>query len=318
MSLKPIYSVFSELPIAGFHDKISSKFLEGTNMAIKKVCVIGSGTMGNGITQVVAQAGYETTMVDVKQEFIDKGMGAIKASLGRFVEKGRVPQADMDKAMANIRTLVDLKQAAKDADYVIEAVFERAEVKMPIFQQLEEICPKQTILASNTSGIPIGLLASATKRPEKVIGMHFFSPVPMMKGLEVVKSLLASEETIKVSLDFGKSIGKETVLVKDSPGFITNRIIPLVMNEGAKLLQEGLASMEDIDKIVRLSLNWPMGPFELCDLIGVDVGVDLLEGIYKQTGWERYKPAPLLKRMVEIGYLGRKSGKGFYTLFGTK
>jgi len=188
---------------------------------------------------------------------------------------------------------------------------------MPIFQQLEEICPKGTILASNTSGIPIGLLASATKRPDKVIGMHFFSPVPMMRGLEVVKSLLTSEETIKVSLDLGKSIGKETVVVKDSPGFITNRIIPLVMNEGAKLLEEGLASMEDIDKIVRLSFNWPMGPFELCDLVGVDVGVDLLEGIYQQTGWERYKPAPLLKRMVEIGYLGRKVGKGFYTLFGT-
>jgi 3-hydroxybutyryl-CoA dehydrogenase len=287
-------------------------------MDIKKVCVIGSGTMGNGITQVVAQGGYETTMVDVKQEFIDKGMSAIKASLGRFVEKGRVSQADMDKAMANIRTSIDLKQAAKDADYVIEAVFERAEVKTPIFQQLEEICPKQTILASNTSGIPISLLASATKRPEKVIGMHFFSPVPMMRGLEVVKSLLTSEETVKISLDLGKSIGKETVVVKDSPGFITNRIIPLVMNEGAKLLEEGLASMEDIDKIVRLSFNWPMGPFELCDLVGVDVDVDLLEGIYQQTGWERYKPAPLLKRMVEIGYLGRKVGKGFYTLFGTK
>jgi 3-hydroxybutyryl-CoA dehydrogenase len=287
-------------------------------MAINKICIIGSGTMGNGITQVVAQAGYETTMVDVKQEFIDRGMGAIKASLGRFVEKGRVSQADMDKAMANIHTSIDLKQAAKDAGYVIEAVFERAEVKMPIFQQLEEICPKETILASNTSGIPIGLLASATKRPEKVIGMHFFSPVPMMRGLEVVRSLLTSEETIKVSLDFGKSIGKETVLVKDSPGFITNRLIPLVMNEGARLLEEGLASMEDIDKIVRLSFNWPMGPFELCDLVGVDVGVDLLEEIYKQTGWERYKPVPLLKRMVEIGYLGRKVGKGFYTLFGTK
>jgi 3-hydroxybutyryl-CoA dehydrogenase len=148
--------------------------------------------------------------------------------------------------------------------------------------------------------------------------MHFFSPVPMMRGLEVVKSLLTSEETIKVSLDLGKSIGKETVVVKDSPGFITNRLIPLVMNEGARLLEEGLASMEDIDKIVRLSFNWPMGPFELCDLVGVDVGVDLLEGIYQQTGWERYKPVPLLKRMVEIGYLGRKVGKGFYTLFAQK
>ncbi|MBM3118420.1 MAG: 3-hydroxybutyryl-CoA dehydrogenase [Chloroflexi bacterium] len=287
-------------------------------MAIKKVCVVGSGTMGNGITQVVAQAGYQTTMVDIKQEFIDKGMNSIKTSLGKFVEKAKISQADMDKALANIHTSINLKEAAKDADYVIEAVFERADVKTPIFQQLEDICPKDTILASNTSGIPIGLLASATKRPDKVIGMHFFSPVPMMRGIEIVKSLLTSEETLKVSFEFAKAIGKEPVVVKDSPGFVTNRIIPLVMNEGAKLLEEGLATMEDIDKIVRLSFNWPMGPFELCDLVGIDVGVDLLEGIYEQTGWERYKPAPLLKRMVEIGYLGRKVGKGFYTLFGTK
>jgi 3-hydroxybutyryl-CoA dehydrogenase len=287
-------------------------------MAIKKVCVIGSGTMGNGITQVVAQAGYETTMVDVKQEFVDRGMGAIKTSLGKFVEKGKISQADMDKALANIRTSIDLKQAATDADYVIEAVFERVDIKLPVYQQLEEVCPKQTILSSNTSGIPISLLASATKRPDKVIGMHFFSPVPVMRGLEVVKSLLTSEETLKVSLDFGKSIGKETVVVKDSPAFVSNRIITLVLNEGAKMLEEGLASMEDIDKIIKLSFNWPMGPFELNDLVGIDVAVDLLEGIYQQTGWERYKPARLLKRMVEIGYLGRKTGKGFYTLFGTK
>jgi 3-hydroxybutyryl-CoA dehydrogenase len=287
-------------------------------MAIKKVCVIGSGTMGNGIAQVVAQAGYETTMVDVKQEFVDRGMSAIKASLGKFVERSKISQADMDKALANIRTSIDLKQAAKDADYVVEAVFERVDVKLPVYQQLEEICPKHTILSSNTSGIPISLLASATKRPEKVIGMHFFSPVPVMKALEVVRSLLTSEETLKVSLDLGKSIGKEAVVVKDSPAFVSNRIITLVLNEGAKMLEEGLASMEDIDKIIKLSFNWPMGPFELNDLVGIDVAVDLLEGIYQQTGWERYKPARLLKRMVEIGYLGRKTGKGFYTLYGTK
>jgi 3-hydroxybutyryl-CoA dehydrogenase len=287
-------------------------------MAIKKVCVIGSGTMGNGIAQVVAQAGYETTMVDVKQEFVDRGMSAIKASLGKFVERSKISQADMDKALANIHTSIDLKQAAKDADYVVEAVFERVDVKLPVYQQLEEICPKHTILSSNTSGIPISLLASATKRPEKVIGMHFFSPVPVMKALEVVRSLLTSEETLKVSLDLGKSIGKEAVVVKDSPAFVSNRIITLVLNEGAKMLEEGLASMEDIDKIIKLSFNWPMGPFELNDLVGIDVAVDLLEGIYQQTGWERYKPARLLKRMVEIGYLGRKTGKGFYTLYGTK
>jgi 3-hydroxybutyryl-CoA dehydrogenase len=285
-------------------------------MAIKKVCVIGSGTMGNGIAQVSAQAGYETTMVDVKQEFVERGMGAIKASLGKFVEKGRIKQEDMNGTLARLHTSTDMKSAAKDADYVIEAVFERAEVKLPIFGQLDDICRKETILASNTSGIPVSLLASATKRPDKVIGTHFMNPVPLMKGVEIVKTLLTSEETLKVSLDLIRSLGKETVVVKDSPGFVTNRIITLVMNEAAKLLEENLASIEDIDKIEKLSHNWPMGPFELADMVGIDVLVDLLEGVYQQTGWERYKPAPLLKRMVELGYTGRKAGKGFYQLFG--
>jgi 3-hydroxybutyryl-CoA dehydrogenase len=204
----------------------------------------------------------------------------------------------------------------KDTDYVVEAVFEKAEVKLPIFGQLEEVCPKETILASNTSGIPVSLLSSATRRPNKVIGTHFMNPVPLMKGVEIVRTLLTSEETLKVSLDFIKSLGKETVVVRDSPGFVTNRIITLVMNEAAKLLEENLASIEDIDKIEKLSHNWPMGPFELADMVGIDVIVDLLEGIYQQTGWERYKPAPLLKRMVEIGYTGKKVGMGFYQLVG--
>lgn len=285
-------------------------------MTINKVCVIGSGTMGAGIAQVSAQAGYETTMVDIKQEFLDRGLGKIKASLGKFVEKGRIKQEQMDGALARLRTSVDMKDAARDADYVIEAAFERAEVKLPIFAQLEGICRKETILASNTSGIPVSLLASATDRPDKVIGTHFMNPVPLMKGVEIVKSLLTSEQTLNVSLDFVRSLGKETVVVKDSPGFVTNRIVTLVFNEAAKLLEENLASVEDIDKIEKLSHNWPMGPFELADLVGIDVIVDLLEGIYQQTGWERYKPAPLLKRMVEIGYTGRKAGKGFYQLFG--
>jgi len=285
-------------------------------VAVKKICVIGSGTMGSGIAQVSAQAGYETTMVDIKREFLDRGMNMIKSSLGKFVQKERIKQEDMNKALARLHPSVDMRNAAKDADYVIEAVFERAEIKLPIFGQLEEICPRETILASNTSGIPVSLLASATKRPDKVIGTHFMNPVPLMKGVEIVKTLLTSEQTVKTSLDFVKSLGKETVVVKDSPGFVTNRIITLVMNEAAKLLEENLASIEDIDRIEKLSHNWPMGPFELADMVGIDVLVDLLEGIYQQTGWERYKPAPILKRMVELGYTGRKVGKGFYQLFG--
>jgi len=271
--------------------------------------------MGSGIAQVSAQAGYETTMVDIKQEFLDRGMSNIKASLGKFVEKGRMKQEEMGETLARLRTTVDMKDAARDADYVIEAAFERAEVKLPIFAQLEDVCPRETILASNTSGIPVSLLASATRRPDKVIGTHFMNPVPLMKGVEIVRSLLTSDETLNTSLDFVKSLGKETVVVKDSPGFVTNRIVTLVFNEAAKLLEENLASIEDIDKIEKLSHNWPMGPFELADLVGIDVVVDLLEGIYRETGWERYKPAPLLKRMVEIGYTGRKAGKGFYQLF---
>ncbi len=285
-------------------------------MAIKKVCVIGSGTMGSGIAQVSAQAGYETTMIDVKEEFLDRGLGIIKTSLTKFVQKEKIGQEEMNATLARLYTSTDMKNAVKDVDYVIEAVFEKAEVKLPIFGKLEEVCPKETILASNTSGIPVSLLASATKRPEKVIGTHFMNPVPLMKGVEIVKTLLTSEETIQISLDFIKSLGKETVVVKDSPGFVTNRIITLVMNEAAKLLEENLASIEDIDKIEKLSHNWPMGPFELADLVGIDVLVDLLEGVYQQTGWERYKPAPILKRMVEIGYTGKKVGKGFYQLVG--
>ena len=287
-------------------------------MAIKKVCVIGSGTMGSGIAQVSAQAGYETTMVDIKQEFVDRGMNIIKTSLARFVEREKIKQEEMNEALARLRTSIDIKDAAKDADYVIEAVFERAEVKLPIFEQLEEICPKETILASNTSALPISLFASATRRAEKVIGAHFMNPVPLMKSVEVVRSLLTSDETVKITLDFTKSLGKEPVVVKDSPGFVANRIYMLTANEAAKLLEENVASIEDVDKLMRLSFNWPMGPFELADLVGIDVVVDLLEGIYQQTGWERFKPAPLLKRMVEIGYTGRKVGKGFYQLFEAK
>lgn len=287
-------------------------------MEIKKVCVVGAGTMGNGIAQVLAQAAYETTMVDVTQELCDRGINAIKISLDRFVKRGTIKQEEMDKILSRIHTSTNLKDAGKDADYVIEAVFERADVKLPVLKQLEEACPKRTILASNTSGIPIALLASATNCPDRVIGLHFINPVPLMKGIEVIKSLLTSEETLNVSLNFARSLGKEPVVVKDSPGFIANRIYAVVWNEAAKLLEENAASIEDIDKMMRLSFNWPMGPLELADLVGIDVIVDLLEGIYQQTGWERYKPTPLLKRMVDIGYTGRKVGKGLYQLFGKK
>lgn len=284
-------------------------------MDIKKVCVVGAGTMGNGIAQVVAQSGYETAMVDVKQEFLDRAMGTIQGSLARLVKKETMEQSEADKVIARIKPTTDMKAAAKDADYIIEAVFEKAEVKQPVLKELGAICPEHTVLATNTSSIPISLLSSAVNRPEKLIGMHFFNPVPVMKLIEVVRSLTTSDETVAVSLDFGKSLGKEPVVVKDSPGFVANRIANVAANEALKILEDGLASAQDIDKICKLAFNWPMGFLEMIDLVGADVVLDLAETIYDQTGWERYKAAPILRRMVESGYMGRKVGKGFYTLF---
>ena len=284
-------------------------------MDIKKVCVVGAGTMGNGIAQVIAQSGYETAIVDVKQEFLDRAMGTIQGSLARLVKKETMDQSEADKVIARIKLTTDMKTAAKDADYVVEAVFERAEVKQPVLKELDGICPEHVILATNTSSIPISLLSSAVNRPEKLIGMHFFNPVPVMKLIEVVRSLTTSDETVAVSLEFGKSLGKEPVVVKDSPGFVANRIANIAANEALKVLEEGLASASDIDKICRLAFNWPIGFLEMIDLVGADVVLDLAETIYNQTGWERYKSAPILRRMVESGYIGRKAGKGFYTLF---
>ena len=287
-------------------------------MGIEKLCVIGAGTMGNGIAQISAQAGYETFMVDLNQDIIDRGMNTVKGNLDRQVTKGALKEKDADRIMARLHTSTNLTETASAADFVIEAVFEKTELKMSLFRELDQVCPKETILASNTSSIPIALLGSSTKRPDRVVGAHFFSPATVMKGAEVVRALLTSEETVKATFELLRSFGKEPVIVKDSPGFVANRFCMVVFNEGAKVLDEGLSTLEDIDKLMRLSLNWPMGPLELADLVGIDVIVNTMEEIYRETGWERYKPAPLLKRMVEIGYLGRKVGKGFYTLFGQK
>lgn len=287
-------------------------------MYFNKICVIGAGTMGNGIVQVCAQTGYETTMVDLKQELLDIGIDTIKKSLGKFVSKGRLKQSEMEKTLALIRLSTNLEESAKDAGYVIESVSESVNVKRKVFEQLDEICPESTILSSNTSAIPISLLGNMTKRPDRVIGMHFGNPVPIVTIMEVIKSLLTSDITLKKSLDFAQSLGKVPTVVKDSPGFVANRIIPLVINECAKMLEGNLASMADMDRIISQSIGCHNGPFAWADLVGVDVIVDLLEGIYQQTGWERYKPAPLLKRMAESGYLGRKAGKGFGELFDKK
>jgi 3-hydroxybutyryl-CoA dehydrogenase len=283
-------------------------------MDIKKVCVVGAGTMGSGITQAVAQSGFEVAMLDVKKELLDRGMSAISGGLGRMVKKGTMQQADADKVVARVKPVTDMKEAAADADFVIEAVFERADVKLPVLRELDGVCPERTIIASNTSSIPISLLGSATKRPQKFIGMHFFNPVAAMRLIEVVRSLTTSDETVSAAVAFGKALGKEPVVVKDSPGFVANRIINAAGNEALKVLQEGGASAEDIDKVCKLAFNWPIGIFEMIDLVGAEVVLDMADSIHQQTGWERYKAAPILRRMVESGYLGRKVGKGFYNM----
>jgi len=282
-------------------------------MDIKKVCVIGAGVMGSGIAQISTQAGYETNLVDINDEILNKGLENIKKSLLKFVEKGKITQEGMDETLGRIKLTTSRKEGVKDVDLVIEAVSEIKDIKKDVFLDIDKICPEHTIFASNTSTIPISLLSSFTGRPDKVIGIHFMNPVPLMKGVEVIKSLVTSKETLNISLKFVSSLDKEPVVVKDSPGFITNRIMPLFLNEAVKLYEDGLATIEGMDKITKLSFNWPMGPFQLIDLVGIDIVHDMLESVYQETGWERYKPAPLLKRMKEVGWLGRKSNKGFYT-----
>jgi 3-hydroxybutyryl-CoA dehydrogenase len=279
---------------------------------IKKVCVIGIGVMGRGIAQVCAQAGYDTSVVGKSDETLEKKMSDIKNSLSRAIKRGKITQAAMDKIMERITGTARLEEGAKGADFVIEAVPERLDVKQDIFRELDEICPEDTILGSNTSTIPIASLGAVTKRPDRVIGTHFFNPAPVMRGVEVIKSISTSEDTVKKTLEFIKSLGKKGVAVKDSPGFLVNRISTLILNEAAKIYQENLASKEDIDQILKLSLNWPMGPFQLLDLVGIDTAVDALNTIYNETGWDRYKPAPPLTRLVKVGWTGRKAGKGFH------
>ena len=279
---------------------------------IKKICVVGAGVMGSGIAQVCAQAGFPVNMYDIKQEFIDKGLNNIKGNLKRSVEKGKISQDEADKILGRITTTIDLKQAAKDVDFVIEAAPENMEIKKQVFKDLDEFTPKNAILASNTSSLSITEIASATKRPEKVVGMHFFNPAPVMKLVEVVKGHLTSQETVETVKELAKKLGKTPVECKDSPGFIANRICVPMINEAITALQEGIASKEDIDLAVKLGYNHPMGPLELADLIGLDIILAIMETYYKEFNDPKYRPATLLKQMVRAGLLGRKTGKGFY------
>lgn len=281
-------------------------------MEIKNVFVVGSGLMGGGIAQVSATAGYKVKMHDVKEEFTAKGLEAIKGSLGKFLSKEKITQEKHDAALANLSTTVSLEDAA-DADIVVEAVFEDLDVKREVFGKLDEICPSHTILASNTSAIPISSIAAATKRPDKVVGTHFFSPVPLMRLCEIIHGLQTSEETMQAAEAWARSVGKETVRVlKDHAGFIANRLYLPMGCEAARMLEAGVATPEDIDKAMKLGYNLPMGPLELADMTGIDVLMNACAAIYNDTGDPKFYPPPLMRRMVAAGLLGRKTGKGYY------
>lgn len=280
-------------------------------MTVKKLYVVGSGAMGSGIAQTAATHGIEVMMNDISEEFVERGYNKIKKSLEKAVTKGRMTEEEKDAALANLTTTVNLEDA-KDADMVIEAASENKEIKLGIFKKLDEICKPEAILASNTSSLPITEIAAATKRPEQVIGTHFFNPVPAMKLLEVVVGLATSEETYQFALGLGKQLDKVPVKSIDKGGFIVNRLIDPFINEAVFMLEEGVGTAEDIDNGCKFGLNHPMGPLALGDMIGWDVMLAVMDVLYYEYGDTKYRPAPLMRRMVRAGHLGVKSGKGIY------
>lgn len=281
-------------------------------MSVKTIMVIGAGQMGSGIAQVCAQAGYDVFLNDLKPEFVERGLAGIKKNLNRQVDKGRMTAEQLDEIVGRITSSSDLQDAAK-VDLVIEAAVENMDIKAKIFAQLDEIAPEHAILASNTSSLPITEIAAATKRPEKVIGMHFMNPVPVMKLVEIIRGLATADEVYQTIEDITKTLEKVPVEVNDFPGFVSNRILMPMINEAIYTLYEGVATKEAIDEVMKLGMNHPMGPLTLADFIGLDTCLYIMETLHEGFGDDKYRPCPLLRKYVKAGWLGKKSGRGFYT-----